>query len=289
MPQFSVNLAENHLKATHFFSIGRAKEAINSALPSFVQDVKLSRYYKKYGEVELRLVGLLCSPERDSLDIGANVGMYSHFMRKHSRHVVAFEPVDSLAFKLAQRYRTKFNVERIALSDRNGTATLHIPVAGEHSVTGLSSLADVATRMYGARRDVEIRAARLDDIYSGDAGFIKIDVEGHELAVLDGAIHTIARCRPNLLIETEEHLTPGGLQNIAAGLRNLKYEGYFVQDEALRPIGEFDAARWQNPETLSNFGPGHSRQEFPDYINNFIFIQADDDRLRSDLAARLRR
>ena len=35
-------------------------------------------------------------------------------------------------------------------------------------------------------------------------GFIKIDVEGHELKVIDGAKETIEKHKPNLLIEIEE-------------------------------------------------------------------------------------
>jgi FkbM family methyltransferase len=252
-----------------------------------LQDLKLARYYLKNGEVELRLVPALCSPGRDSLDVGANEGMYLHLMRKYSRHVFAYEPVDDLHAKLSRRYHSKVTIEKLALSNRTGSAMLHVPVAGGQSVSGLSSLADVATQIYGACREVEIRTARLDDIYKRDAGFIKIDVEGHELAVLEGAAATIAASLPNLLIETEEHLTPGGLPTVTAMLRGLGYQGYFVQGGTLRPVEEFDAGLWQNPVALANFGPGHSRQEFPDYINNFIFIQAGNEQLRSRLSARL--
>ena len=45
---------------------------------------------------------------------------------------------------------------------------------------------------------------RLDDLALGDVGFVKIDVEGHELAVLRGAAETLQRNRPPLLVEAEE-------------------------------------------------------------------------------------
>lgn len=47
----------------------------------------------------------------------------------------------------------------------------------------------------------------LDDLDLGDIGFIKIDVEGFEARVIDGACETIARCRPVMLIEIEEKHT----------------------------------------------------------------------------------
>ncbi len=243
MTRSSAKLAENHLKASHSLGMDRLKETINGLLPTFIRDFKLGRYYLKNGEVELQLVPLLCSRDRDSMDIGANEGMYLHFMRKHSRHTLAFEPIEDLVAKLGARYPSNVTVLRLALSDRTGSATLHIPVAGKASVTGLSSLADVTAEMYPDHRDVAISTARLDDIYSGVVGFIKIDVEGHELAVLEGAWNTISACRPNILIETEEHLTPGGLQTIIAKLHTLDYEGHFVQRGTWRPIGEFDVAR----------------------------------------------
>ena len=56
---------------------------------------------------------------------------------------------------------------------------------------------------------LKVHMDRLDNVYSGTAGFIKIDVEGHEQAVLDGAVETIDRCRPRLLVEVDERLSPG--------------------------------------------------------------------------------
>lgn len=55
---------------------------------------------------------------------------------------------------------------------------------------------------------------RLDDIIKDDVGFIKIDVEGHELAVLKGATSLINRCRPVLLVECEERHSPGGTERL---------------------------------------------------------------------------
>ena len=56
---------------------------------------------------------------------------------------------------------------------------------------------------------------RLDNVYRGRAGFIKIDVEGHEQAVLDGAVETIRRCKPRMLVEIDDRLSPADLRGPA--------------------------------------------------------------------------
>ena len=52
--------------------------------------------------------------------------------------------------------------------------------------------------------ELSSQARRLDSLDLGDVGFIKIDVEGHETEVIDGASELIARCRPIMLVEIEE-------------------------------------------------------------------------------------
>ena len=54
-------------------------------------------------------------------------------------------------------------------------------------------------------------------------GFIKIDVEGHELAVLRGAERTLARCRPTLLLEAEDRHRAHAVETVRAFLAGLDY------------------------------------------------------------------
>src|SRR5947209_3295951 len=82
----------------------------------------------------------------------------------------------------------------------------------------------------------------------GNVGFIKIDVEGHEHSVLQGAQRTIERCRPRVLIEAEERHAPGSVRRIQAFFRRFGYRGYFVFHRQLAPIERFDPARMQRSE-----------------------------------------
>src|SRR6056300_1027810 len=50
------------------------------------------------------------------------------------------------------------------------------------------------------------RCARLDDVYKGTPSVVKIDVEGHELEVLEGAKETLEKHKPMILIELLPHI-----------------------------------------------------------------------------------
>jgi len=57
----------------------------------------------------------------------------------------------------------------------------------------------------------------------GDIGFIKIDVEGHEVDVLAGLAGVLARCLPNLLIEIGDPGRGGSLAQMRQRLDPLGY------------------------------------------------------------------
>jgi FkbM family methyltransferase len=117
-------------------------------------------------------------------------------MRRYARHVFAYEPMPSLAQVLREKFPRRVTVEAMALSDSSGTVELRSPVVNGVVVTGCSTISDEAAATYPGLRAVEVPMERLDSVYRGNVGFIKIDVEGHEQAVLDGAIEIIRRCRP---------------------------------------------------------------------------------------------
>ncbi len=95
---------------------------------------------------------------------------------------------------------------------RDGSTELRMPLVEGVVITGCSTISGGASAAYGAYMALSVPTKRLDEIYEGDVGLIKIDVEGHEQAVLDGAIETVRRCRPRMLVEVDERLAPGGLE-----------------------------------------------------------------------------
>ena len=200
------------------------------------------------------------------VDVGANTGIYSAIALQRRRWVAAFEPVPEEAARLHRMIGTRGIVHQVALSDRCGKAILHMPYA-EHAgaVTTRSSLeANVDTDL--PHRDIEVEVATLDSFGLSEIAFIKIDVEGHELSVLKGAVETINRSRPNLLVEVEESRVPGCFQAVSDFLVSLEYRGFWFDGDEMRSIESFQPAVQQAGR------PKFREKRLPGYINNFIWL-----------------
>jgi hypothetical protein len=106
------------------------------------------------------------------------------------------------------------------------------------------------------------------DTHERGPDFLKIDVEGHELAVIEGARRTIESHRPTLLIECEaRHRVDGDVQPVFDLLLSHGYEGSFFMNGHRRPLADFDAGAHQRiDEGASSIPHG--------YVNNFAFVPA---------------
>jgi FkbM family methyltransferase len=271
--------------------IRETKRALRSVVPTPILNWREVQYYDRYGEVELQLLQYLCRPDRDSIDVGANDGSYVHFMRRYSRRVIAFEPLPWYAQKLVKRFRHGVVVHDFALSRSAGLATLRIPLLDDLLIDGCSSISPQAAEHYPAFREVEVRMDTLDNVYDGEVGFIKIDVEGHEEAVLDGAQGTIARCRPKMLVEIDERLSPDGVRRATEFFADLGYRGHFIFNRRLLPLEQFDRNIMQRPENLPDLKARlDQRERFGAYIYNFIFLPDESPvAVLHDMEARLAR
>lgn len=145
------------------------------------------------------LPALVCS-DTIAVDVGANKGIYTYALSVLAKHVYCFEPIREHC-EYIKRYRTsKVTVVNAALSDFPGRLTLRIPTEGRRRITTRATLVgDDDGGGEGERRVVEVRV--MDAYGLENVGFIKIDVEGSEGAVISGAIQTIKRSRPVLLVE----------------------------------------------------------------------------------------
>ncbi len=257
-----------------------ARQALRALMPQPLLNWREARFYGRYGEVELHLLEFLCRRDADAIDVGANDGSYVHYLRRYARHVVAYEPMPSLAKALRAKFPRRVTVEGMALSDRSGSVELRSPVVDGIVVTGCSTISDEAAATYSGLRAVRVPMERLDDVYRGNVGFIKIDVEGHEQAVLDGAAQTIRRCRPRLLIEIDDRMSRGGLARARNYFTHLGYRGFFVHQGHLKPIERFSIDRMQHPANLPDLtAPLQARQRFGRYIYNFIFLPSQEPEL----------
>jgi len=247
-------------------------------------------------------VGRVALIDQRAVDARAALGRQAHGERIECRaHLVDLADLGRIerghlqaARALARALRDKFPgsdvaIEQVALSDREGTVELHMPVVDGVVVTGCSTISSEASETYPASRAIEVPMDRLDAVYKGRVGFIKIDVEGHEQAVLDGAVQTIRRCRPRLLVEVDDRLSPGGLARARAYFDRLGYTGHFVRQGKLEPIAAFSIEEMQRPDRLPDLtAPLTARKRFGSYIYNFIFLPADEPASTMDrISARL--
>lgn len=146
------------------------------------------------------------------IDVGANVGTYTKLLSTlvgPSGSVWAFEPLPEnhsvLAFITRRLGLSNVTLWSCALSESSGRSRMEIP-----SFARGESLYDarLASSAESTLRTVEVPLATLDSLLpvSGTTvGFMKIDVEGHELQCLKGSLQTLRRHRPALLIESLDH------------------------------------------------------------------------------------
>jgi len=209
-------------------------------------------------EREMELLDLLCDRDRPGIDVGAKIGMYTYRIRAHSSEVIAFEPIPMFNRILRTVFEGKRGrVESYAVSDQRGTAKLRLPYGHDGTPKFGRSTIDPSNRfdpeVIARNEEIEVETRRIYDYNFPDVGFIKIDVEGHELAVLAGAKATLARHTPNLLIECNDEHQPDAVKRLGSWLDAHGYTTVFVDDRELRPINEYDRdVHWLKRE-IENF------------------------------------
>jgi FkbM family methyltransferase len=201
------------------------------------------------GEHELRLLKQLCRPGCTAIDAGANIGSYAYFLRHIAAAVHAYEPNPELAARLARRL-PGVRVRPVALSDHRGRLTLRVPLDGLQQMN--HELASVAQDFQGPTADFAVEATTIDAENLADVGFIKIDVEQHEREVLRGAMQTIIRCRPVLLVEIYPLKYASAVQQEFAFVLEHHYCGWFSLARRWHPLTMLDAAVHLQPAHFGN-------------------------------------
>jgi FkbM family methyltransferase len=147
-----------------------------------------------------------CRKRRTAIDVGAHVGFWSYFLAGQFASVHAFEPVPL--------FRSCF-----AANVLQGNVTLHPYALGRATMTCTLNVDEAnsgATHVSAVGQgSVAIRA--LDDFELDGVDFIKVDVEGYERFVLEGAWDTLTRCRPVVIVEEKEFGARYGLGAGAPG------------------------------------------------------------------------
>ncbi|WP_345815730.1 FkbM family methyltransferase [Paraburkholderia sp. PREW-6R] len=213
-------LADNHLRTRGHKMAVFANEHIGGFIHVF----------GVYEQEELDVLFSFLDPLRDvfraglALDIGANIGNHSLYFSQKFNEVQSFEPDPSTYYLLQfnASFRKKIKTFNIGLGDRTGTFRLaEVP----HNMGASSIVADgneVATDV----TCIDVQVERLDDRDFQEKGpcFIKMDVEGFEPKVLRGALRTISRHWPLIVLEQHESDFKDGHSESISILRDLGYK-----------------------------------------------------------------
>jgi FkbM family methyltransferase len=218
-------------------------------------------------EDEMKLLEFLVRRHDLVVDVGGNRGMYTYQFWKLGARVEVFEPNPACARVLSAWALGKsgVNVHSVALSSHAGSANLHIPI--DESGIEHDSSASIENTGFAHSHDELVPLQTLDSFGLEDVSLIKIDVEGHEYRVIEGAGATLAASRPALLVEIEQRHTSRPIAEVFEKIKGYGYQGYFISMNAMTALEKFDVARHQSME---HFGTGKG-----EYINNFLFLHRD--------------
>lgn len=136
-----------------------------------------------------------------AIDVGANNGVTSCLMARSFNKVHAFEANPRLAKNLIRCAPKEVQVWPVALSSEEGEAHLTVPISAGVILEGWGSMERPLLAEFDKLESVKVKKRTLDSCDLQDVGLIKIDVEGHEMAVLRGAKETIQRYHPWLIVE----------------------------------------------------------------------------------------
>jgi FkbM family methyltransferase len=178
-------------------------------------------------EPELQHLFAVVTAGDTAIDVGANSGLYTYSLAQRFQRVLAFEINADLTSELAAHNPGNIDIVHQGLSDRAGVATLYIPILKGRPLTGWASLRPGNCPDTEIHLEKSVNIERLDDRTDlQSVSFIKIDVEGHEREVLQGAYETIKTHRPQLLIEVKSENLAWVSQFFAA----LNYQYCQLQD-----------------------------------------------------------
>ena len=156
-----------------------------------------------------------------AIDVGCRYGKFTRPILEYFDHCYSFDYrlTKDMKALLAETLGKKITYYETGLSDKEETATAWGGVIVENRQGHFSD-----------SKKMQAHLTTMDSYGIQDVGFIKIDVEGHELMVLRGALNTIERNNPVICIEQNDATEKWGKGKEFEALDFLKDIGYTVVD-----------------------------------------------------------
>jgi FkbM family methyltransferase len=257
--------------------LGRLARELEAPAPHIAQRIHWERRRRR--EPAAHAVSTIIErvgPGAVGVDVGAAEGVYSLGMlvTNGGGDVHAFEPNPyeiGILHKI-RRWYPRLTIHEVAASDHAGSAEFRVPIVGGTLMRGLGSLGGSVQEIGDELETFRVPLATLDERL-GDAprvDVIKIDVEGEEDNVLDGADAVLRAHRPSLLIEMEQrHRGTDPRPTMQKLMAEYGLSGYAVFPDGLRPLAQFDLERDQ-----LGYLTGSEDEVMPEgYVNDFLFTR----------------
>lgn len=240
-------------------------------------------------EIELELLRRLPRNALNvAIDVGAAVGEYSWLLARKARMVYSFEPYPP-HYRILTAFRLPhLIVEPLALGDHPGRAQLRVPILNHRVASRRATLASAnALEDADDTQITDVPVTTLDAYLQAkntpsSVDFIKIDVEGHELAVLQGATETLRLSKPAVLIEIEIRHNPDYAE-IFLLLHQWGYRAYCTIDgRRFKPVEPEMLVSMQRPGNLDRRSRNRRRgSQVAHYFNNFLFLPPGESPLKT--------
>jgi len=265
--QFGESVMKNELVKglrtlqSYFPVLQTAKESVQTSA---------RRAFRIPHERDFRILKSVDFDDRVFVDVGANLGqsIISAKLIRPDIHIVSFEAHPNLARRLQRIYQDDSLVEirDVGLSDTSGSFTIYTPIYRDYVYHGLSSLDRASAsqwistktvfRFDPTRLSIEEESCRIRQIDDDNLApaMMKIDVQGTEGKVLQGAVKTIERYKPVIMVERDI-----GMNEVREILEGFNYSEYRLDgDDVVDGYQMGDNAIMMTPDTYDKI---RSRQE----------------------------
>jgi FkbM family methyltransferase len=165
--------------------------------------------------------------------------------------------------RLRRLLGTRVRLESAALSNNSGRVSLRLDESnnGLATIEERNNLTVISDKSSVISRPVTTRT--LDSFHFSNISLIKIDVEGHEESVIEGARKTIELNQPAFIIESEDRHNPGAPRRLVATMSRFGYRAFYLQGDKLRDIATLGD---------KDIDPKNLQDGLRPYVNNFIFL-----------------
>lgn len=188
----------------------------------------------KWGEEEFNIVCKHLTNKRTCIDIGAHVGLTSLRYSKNFESVHSFEPFHHALLRENLKQCSNVTIYPYAVDDKEGENTFYIHPTN----SGGGFTAGEGTQLLFAGRyapggrfetiePVTVQTKTIDSYNFKDVDFVKIDIEGNNVPVLNGMINILKTYKPILQIEDSTHVqTNETVVNMLTELGYVEFASY---------------------------------------------------------------